>query len=367
MSDLIVSSVTPTLSSGTGLRTYGVTAALARHGAVELAYVVFGARRPAPVYEQLAGVTMRAMHASRGPSRVLAYARARSRRVPADLARGVSPALLEAVQATAPDVRVIADGPVAAAALLPAAGRRELVYLAHNLESSGFRGPSGHAALVRFERSVLRSFTESWMATRADEQGAKVLAGPQISTRYVPNVVDVARIAPVAPSRAGRVLLVADFKYAPNREAFAFLAASVLPEVWQRRPDLHLAVVGRGLREPPRDARIEAPGFVEDLRAAYAAADVVAVPLLSGGGSPLKFVEALAYGLPVVATRHAARLLEDGVPDRDFLAADGAGEFGAAILALLDDPVAAARVGAAGRRLACRCYSIDALSNLVAP
>ena len=34
------------------------------------------------------------------------------------------------------------------------------------------------------------------------------------------------------------------------------------------------------------------------------------VPLREGGGSPLKFVEALAYGLPVVATPLAAAGLE---------------------------------------------------------
>ena len=43
------------------------------------------------------------------------------------------------------------------------------------------------------------------------------------------------------------------------------------------------------------------------------ARDCAIVPLLQGGGTPLKFVEALAYGLPVVATpRAAAGLGVDG-------------------------------------------------------
>ena len=98
-----------------------------------------------------------------------------------------------------------------------------------------------------------------------------------------------------------------------------------------------LTAVGRGSDRVgiPLDPRIDAPGFVEDVDAAYRAADVVLVPLLRGGGSPLKFVEGLAHGLPVVATANAARLLEDGVPGRDFLAAEDATGFAAAIESLV--------------------------------
>ncbi|MGO9956793.1 MAG: glycosyltransferase [Solirubrobacteraceae bacterium] len=366
MSDLLVSSITPRLGSGTGLRTYGVAAALARHGPVELAYVMFGDRRPAAEYERLASVTMRPMRASRGAARALGFGRALAMRVPPDLARGVSPELARAARSASPQTHVIADGPVAAAALLPLAGRHELVYLAHNLESGGFRGRRGQAGLERFERTVLRTFSESWMVTRADGRGARALAGESIVTRYVPNVVDVSAITPVVASGAGRVLFVADFTYEPNREAFAFLTGGVLPELWRRLPELRLAVAGRGLPAARRDDRIETPGFVDDLRAAYAAADVAVVPLLRGGGSPLKFVEALAYGLPVVATRHAADLLEDGVAGRDFLAAEGPTEFGAAIEALLGDRRRAEAIAVAGRRLAAASYSIDALGRLLA-
>jgi glycosyltransferase involved in cell wall biosynthesis len=374
----LVSSITPTLASGTGLRTYGVTAALARHHSVELAYVVFGADLPALEYARMPTVTTRPLRASRGPRRALAYARTRSGGIPVDLARGVSPALPSAVDGTPPDTRVIADGPVAAAALLPLARRRKLIYLAHNLESSGFRGDPTRSGLERFERVVLRTFAESWMATRADEEGARALAGEPIATRYVPNVVDTERIAPVAPSRAGRLLFVGDFAYAPNLEALRFLAKEVLPAVWEHHPEVRLKAVGGGL-EPiggglpasdggagiGSDPRIETPGFVEDLAGAYGASDIVLVPLLRGGGSPLKFVEGLAYGLPVVATAHAARLLEDGVAGRDFLAAEGGPEFAASLAALLDDPVRAARLGVAGRALAVRSYSIDRLAALL--
>jgi glycosyltransferase involved in cell wall biosynthesis len=360
--DLVVTSFTPTLRSGTGLRTYGVVAALARHRAVDVAYIVHDGDAPGPEYGGLENVSPFALHASRGPRRGLAYALARSRGVPGDLARGISPELAGAADSAPPETRVIADGPVVAGALLPLAKRREAVYLAHNLES-GFReqGP----ALAAFERVVLRTFSESWMATHADRKGAAELAGEEVRTRYVPNVVDLGRIAPVEPAGEDVLVFVGDFTYAPNRAGLRFLANEVLPLVWQRRPAVRLLVAGRGVSDPPSDERIEVLGFVEDLRSVYGRATGAAVPLLQGGGSPLKFVEALAYGLPVIASSHAARLLEEATPDEHFLLAADSAEFARSVVSLFEDRARAAALGAAGRKLAEQSYSIEALARLL--
>jgi glycosyltransferase involved in cell wall biosynthesis len=364
MSDLVITPVTPRLRQGRGIRTFGVIAALARHGDVDVFYTVFEGAQPAPEYAALGNVTMHPLHSSRGPARALAYLQARRRGVPSDYARGVTGEVINAAQRAPSEVRLIADGPIVAAALLGLASKREIVYLAHNLES-GFRTQWGAGDLEHFERNVVESFAECWMATRSDMRGAQELAGKQVNVRYVPNVVDVSKIRPVSPSGLGAILFVADFTYEPNREGLRFLVDEVLPLVWDRRPDVRLTAVGRGLTATPRDPRVQTPGFVEDLGGAYAAADVIAVPLLHGGGSPLKFMEGLASGLPVVATRHAARLVEDGVAGEHFLAAATAAEFAAALESVLGDPVEAAAIGAAGRALADRSYSIDALARLL--
>jgi glycosyltransferase involved in cell wall biosynthesis len=191
------------------------------------------------------------------------------------------------------------------------------------------------------------------------------LAGEEVRTRYVPNVVDLRRIAPVKPAEEDVLVFVGDFTYAPNRAGLRFLVDEVLPIVWECRPEVRLLVAGRGVGDPPSDERIEVLGFVEDLRSVYGRAAGAAVPLLQGGGSPLKFVEALAYGLPVIASSHAARLLEDATPDKHFLlAADSAG-FARSVVSLFADRPRAAALGAAGRELAVRSYSIEALATLL--
>ena len=107
---------------------------------------------------------------------------------------------------------------------------------------------------------------------------------------------------------------------------------------------------------------MEVLGFVEDLSAAYARARCAVVPLLQGGGTPLKLIEALAHGLPVLATPRATAGLE--VQDGEHcLIADGAEAFADALVGVLRD--GAPELGRRGRELVAERYSIESLSALV--
>jgi len=135
--------------------------------------------------------------------------------------------------------------------------------------------------------------------------------------------------------------------------------------VWLELPAARLAVVGAGLARPASaDPRVETLGFVEDLGGAYAGARCAVVPLLQSGGTPLKLIEALAHGLPVLATPRAAAglAIRDG---ESCVLADGAAAFAAALVPLLRD--GAPELGRRGRQLVEEHYSIEALSALVAP
>ena len=364
---------TPALGSGRAMRTYGLARALALSGGLELLYARFGAHEPDAAFRAIPGIELHEVVPSRGAKRLLAYGAARASGVPDAFARGVSPELARAARALAADPRrgrVIADGPTAAAALARLARMRPVIYNAHNFES-GFRhdldarGLGSPRALRAFERRLLAGAAESWMVSESDMLAARELC-PQARLRYVPNVVDVAAITPVSgPPGQRRAVFVANFAYAPNRNGLRFLLDDVLPLVWRELPDARLALVGDGLdRAAHEDARVETLGFVADLaRDAYARASCALAPLLQGGGTPLKLIEALAYGLPVIATPRAVAGLE--VRDGEHcLVADGAAEFAAALVAVLRDgsPELARR----GRELAAERYSIEALGRILA-
>jgi glycosyltransferase involved in cell wall biosynthesis len=371
--DLLVSAHTPVLRSGRALRTYGVARALAAHNGLDLLYTRFEGGAPDAAFRAIPGIALHEVVASRGARRLRDYLEARLRGVPAELARGVSPELSAAaarLAAVPGRGRVIADGPVAAAALARLARTRPVIYNAHNFES-GFRHTLGDSRsmggarrLRAFERNLLAQAAESWMASEADMTAARELC-PQAHLRYVPNVVDVAAIAPVQPpSDEQRAIFVANFAYQPNRNGLRFALEEVMPRVWQQLPHAKLMLVGAGLEEhPPTDPRVEALGFVEDLHAAYARARCAVVPLLQGGGTPLKLIEALAHGLPVVATPRAVAglLVRDG---EHCLIADGGEPFAHALVRVLRDD--SPRLGARGRQLVVERYSIEALSRVLA-
>jgi glycosyltransferase involved in cell wall biosynthesis len=373
MRDLLVSTHTPVLGTGQAVRTYGVARALATHRQLDLLYVRFGEAQPDAAFRAIPGIALHEVVPSRGLRRLLTYASARASGVPAGFARGISPELAREARrlGEAPDRgRVIADGPIAAAALTHLALRRPIIYNAHNLES-GFRADVGGAssrqerALLSFERGLLARAAESWMVSESDIEGARALC-PQAKLRYVPNVVDVAAIAPVPPYVGEpRAVFVASFSYLPNRIGLRFLLEEVMPLVWQVLPQARLALVGGGLQDPPsEDPRVQALGFVAELRDAYASSSCAVVPLLQGGGTPLKLIEALAYGLPVIATSRAAAAL--GLRDGEHcLTASSAEEFATAMVRVLRD--GAPQLALAGRELARERYSIAALSPLLAP
>jgi glycosyltransferase involved in cell wall biosynthesis len=371
--DLLITINTPALGSGQAMRTYGLIRALAEHRPTDVLHVRFGAHDPDEAHLAIADAAFHPVDSSRGALRAFTYARSRLSGTPATYARGISPELIRASQRMAAEPgrgRVIADGPIAAMAVAALSRRREVIYNAHNFESDlrpqyAAHGPSELRRLQAFERGILERASESWMVSDGDIELARSLS-PPAHLRYVPNVIDVSAIEPVAPPAAEqRVVFVASFRYEPNLNAAGFLVEEVFPRVWEHLPDARLALVGGGIDEPlSSDPRVEALGFVEHIDAVYRRASCVVVPLLEGGGSPLKFVEGLAYGLPVVATPRAAAGLHVRGGEHCLIAED-AERFAGSLVEVLTG--GAAEIAARGRKLAESEYSIEALAALIAP
>lgn len=170
----------------------------------------------------------------------------------------------------------------------------------------------------------------------------------------VPNGVDLDYFAPQAAERAPATLVFSGkMSYHANEAAAGFLAREIMPLVWQRQPEARLVLAGsaptRAVQALAADARITVTGYVPDLRPHLAGATIAVAPLRYGVGIQNKVLEAMAMGTPTIAARQAARALsvEEG---HELLTAQSAEEFAAAILQLLSDSSARARMGAAGRR-----------------
>ena len=235
----------------------------------------------------------------------------------------------------------------------------------HNLDSEIWRrtAETAGSAPVRWFARVQegRVLSVEGTAARAakglscvSERDAHALRafGIRVGPLLVPNGVDLVRHAfrREAP-RGETVLFIGDLSWPPNADGVRWLLSSVWPRVRSRRPGARLAIVGRSapadlLRESGPDVVFAGEGG--DARAYWLDAAVAAVPLLSGGGTRLKILEAAATGVPVVSTRVGAEGLD--FPDEsEILRRDDSESFADAVVSLLADRVAAGRQAAAAR------------------
>lgn len=172
--------------------------------------------------------------------------------------------------------------------------------------------------------------------------------------------------APPAADPSGRdpheVLFTGALWRRENDEAARWLVEQVWPRVRMRVPDARLTLAGAGpspaLVAATRSSGVTLTGTVADLAPYYRRAAVFVAPLLIGGGLKFKVPQAMAYGLPVVATTIAAAgVAGEAPPDALWAVADAPEEMAEAIIAVIEDPARAAFVGAAAARWAAERYS----------
>jgi len=253
-------------------------------------------------------------------------------------------------------------------------GRLEKIVLdAHNLEwrvnrqlaarSDGIMRRVAYRAttrwMKRFETRLARSVAGVW-AVSEDEAEWFAEVGARVWT--VPNGVELPpRIEPTPDTH--RVLFVGSLNSVFNREGLEWFFARVWPALAARVPDVRLQIAGAGPLLDLPDG-VEQLGFVEELEPLYAQAQFCVAPLLSGAGTRLKVLEAMAHARPVVATSVGAEGLavseEDGV-----LCRDTGDDFARACCELLLEPSVALDMGRRGRSKALN-YSWERVGSVAA-
>jgi glycosyltransferase involved in cell wall biosynthesis len=235
----------------------------------------------------------------------------------------------------------------------------------HNLDSEIWRRTAETAASLwarafaraqarrveALERELVRLADGVSCVSRRDAAALRALEASS-DPLVVPNGVDLARypFRSEAPSEE-TVFFVGDLTWPPNADGVRWLRNRVWPLLLRARPAVRAEILGRGA--PPDLEALSGSEFVllgegSDTRPHWARAAVAVVPLLAGGGTRLKILEAAASGAPVVSTTVGAEGL-DLVPDREILIRDGPDAFAAAVAQLLGSPEAARSQAAAAR------------------
>lgn len=206
----------------------------------------------------------------------------------------------------------------------------------------------------RLESRILRRASGASCVSERDARRLAALGG--VSPFVVANGVDLCRYAFRAdPAAQEIVFFVGDLTWPPNAEGIRWFCSKVWPILTNMRPSARAEILGRGQGEGLERLIRHAPAGVaflgerEDTRPQWTRAAVAVVPLLAGGGTRLKILEAAACGVPVVSTPVGAEGL-DLADGSEIRLAAGAEEFADAVARLLADSDARRAQAAAARR-----------------
>ncbi len=219
----------------------------------------------------------------------------------------------------------------------------------------------------RYEAQAVQRFAGVLVTSPKDKAALEALPRPPDAVRrgnlledvrrpifVLANGVDTDYFSPAAaPARSNQVILTGKMSYHANVTAALHLVNDIMPQVWGRLPDVQVVIAGQA---PPHEiltlaerhpSRVAVTGFVADLRPHLRAATVAAAPIAYGAGIQNKVLEAMACGVPVVASPQASSALQ-ACPERDLLVADTPAGFAAAIIRLLENPELRLRLSEAG-------------------
>ncbi len=204
---------------------------------------------------------------------------------------------------------------------------------------------------LRFEKHVAQNCDLGIVCSDLEATAAGELLGLS-RIEVIPNGVDTAYFSTHNNEESPYSLLfTGTMNHPPNEEAVLYLVADILPKIREHFPAVELHVVGR---EPGTRIRSLATpnvvihGAVADVRPYFAAASVVVAPILSGGGTRLKILEAAASSKAIVSTTFGAEGL--GLTDNEhLLIGDSPEAFAQAVVDLLRQPSKRRLVGRRAR------------------
>lgn len=217
--------------------------------------------------------------------------------------------------------------------------------------------------LTRYENLSFEFFDHHTIISQQDQQ---LFYHPKRSLiEIVPNGVDT-RFFDVksevlkAHSRKERSLLfTGNMSYPPNVDCAKFLAREVLPLVRKHYPKTTLMLAGANPHQQVQDLQsenVQVSGWIDDIRSAYAEAEIFVAPMRIGTGLQNKLLEAMSMELPCITSTLANNAL-GAENQEEILIANTAEEVSQQIIRLMEDQGLRDKLSTQGRQFVLEEYT----------
>ncbi|MFZ2486807.1 MAG: glycosyltransferase family 4 protein [Anaerolineae bacterium] len=222
--------------------------------------------------------------------------------------------------------------------------------------------------IQRHEMKLFSKFHAITMVSEEDCQTTRqLLASEQNPVFLIPNGVDCDYNRPelVNPQPA-TLVYNGSLTYHANYDAMQWFLAEIFPQIKQHLSGVTLTITGTiaGINTSglALDEAVKLTGHVDDIRIPITRSQVCVAPIRQGGGTRLKILEAMALGVPIVATSKAVEGLA-AQPGTHYLHADTADSFAAAVISLLTSAELRVQLATNARELVVRMYNWQEISG----
>jgi polysaccharide biosynthesis protein PslH len=171
--------------------------------------------------------------------------------------------------------------------------------------------------ITSYQRKCL-NFGAGLFCSTYDE--SRVMSGRGAGRTFVvpntyPDAMNLPSIGEDGYEKRHILLFVGSLEYGPNISGVKWFIETIFPEVRGRHGGVRMKIVGRRPSEEIRKlcsgrADIDLHADVDDVKPFYDESGVVVVPVISGGGTRIKILEAAMAGRPVLSTPVGAYGLE---------------------------------------------------------
>ena len=221
--------------------------------------------------------------------------------------------------------------------------------------------------LAQQEGSICDSFEVNTVVSEHDLRLLRS-SSPRAHFHIVENGVDTCYFTPTTvEEEPGSLIFTGSLDWEPNLSAIRFLIHEVWPHVKQKCPHARLYLAGKNppasvSRWAKADSNIEVISNPDDMRPLLGRAAVYVCPVLEGGGTRLKILDAMAMAKPVVSTTIGCEGLRVKHGE-NILVADAPREFADKVAQLIEDDELRHQLGCAGRALVEREYSWERIAH----